>query len=145
MLSLKDREKYCFGLVIVSGGEEFFHRIRDIIIETKGPFEGLDPKYLRYKAVKNVLKSLEKKNCLSENDDVYRINPIFELGFIKQFPSEICKAIRSNLNYRKKHILHFDTTEIEEILLNPESYEHPPDDLIIELREALDFHRKHLS
>lgn len=141
MLSLKDREKYCFGLIIVNAGEASLQEIRNIVVETKGPFEGLDLKYLKRKAVKNVLRSLVKKNCLSEKDSKFKINPIFELGFIRQYPSEISKAIKSELNYRKKHILHFDTIEVEEILLNEESYDTPPFDLISELNEAMELHR----
>ena len=41
----------------------------------------------------------------------------------------------------KKHLLQFDTTEVEEILLSPDSYNNPPFDLINELNEALELHR----
>lgn len=117
MFSLNDREKYCLGLMIVAGGDASFYDIRDYVIETNGPFEGLDPKYLRYSALKKVLRSLAKRNYLSEKNDAFVVNPIFELGFIQKYPMEISKAIKSVLKYRKKHILEFETIDIENSLL----------------------------
>ena len=137
MFSLKDREKYCLGLIIVAGGDASFYDIRDYVIETNGPFEGLDPRYLRYSAVKKVLKSLAEKNYLSEKDDVFEINPAFELGFIQKYPIEISKAIKSEIKYREKHFLEFETIDIERNLLDPESYVDPPLDLISNLDDAL--------
>jgi hypothetical protein len=141
MFTLNDREKYCLGLVIVTGGDASFYDIRDYVIETPSGFEGLNPKYLRYSAVKKVLRSLVKKKCLSEKDDVFEVNPLFELGFIQKYPVEISKAIKSVNKYRKNHILEFETICIEDSLLNPDSYGDPPYDIISNLTDALELHR----
>lgn len=138
-MSLNEREKYCLALIIVKGGEASYYEIRDTILESKGPFRELSEKYLKYKAIKKTLLTLVKKNNLSEEGDpkIFEINPLMELGFIQQHPIPISKAIKSNLKYREEHILEFNTSEIEAVLLDEETFKDPPYELLENLKEAL--------
>lgn len=140
-MSLNDREKYCIGLILLGGGEAEYDEIRNIVLETHGSFEGLKESYIRKGAVINTLRGLVKKNYLSEKEYKFSINSVFEPGFIQRYPTEVLGAIRSELAYRKKHMLEFDTFEIEDFLLNPKYYDKPPFELLTHLHEALELQR----
>jgi len=145
-MSLNEREKYCLALIITRGGEAIYDAIRDTILESRESFKDLSERYLKYKAVKRTLLTLVKKGYLSEpKPEIFKINPIMVAGFIQQFPIEISKGIKSNLQYRKEHILEFDTSEIESVLLDDEYmsdvFKNPPYDLIENLREALNLQK----
>jgi len=141
MVSLNEREKYCLALIITKGGQASYDEIKDTIIESKESFENLSERYLKYQAIRRTLNNLVKKGYLLEKQDVFNINPLMEAGFIRECPFMISKAIKNNLKYRKEHILEFDTSEVEEFLLNEENFENPPYGLIDNLREALKLHR----
>ena len=53
----------------------------------------------------------------------------------------LSKAIKANRECRDKHVLEFNTNEIEELLLNEDFYDEPPYELIEHLKTALDLHR----
>lgn len=138
IMSLNEREKYCLALIITKGGEASYDELRNTIFEFKECFRDLSEDYLKYQAIKNTLRSIVKKGYLfEEKSEIFRINPVMELGFIKQYPVTISKALHSNLGYREEHILEFDTNEIERELLNEENYVHPPWALLENLKEAL--------
>ena len=141
MISLNEREKYCLALIITKGGPADYYEIRDTILESRESFRALSESYLKYRAIKRTLSGLVKKGYLSEKSKIFEINPIMEAGFIQQFPIMISKAIKSNLGYCKEHILEFDTSEIERVLLDDKSmhelFENPPYDLIENLKDAL--------
>ena len=137
-MSLNEREKYCLALIVTRGGQIGYDEIRDTILESRESFRDLSENYLRYQAIKKILRSLVKKGYLLEDtSEIFRINPLMEIGFIQQFPISISKAIQCNLGYRKRHIIQFDTSKIERELLNEEEYKTPPYMLIENLREAL--------
>ena len=141
-MSLNEREKYCLALIITKGEEASYDEIRDTILESRESFKDLSERYLKYQAVKRTLLTLVNKGYLSEpKSEVFKINPIMVAGFIQQFPIMISKGIDSNLKYREEHILEFDTSEIERMLLDDEHvhevFENPPYDLIENLKEAL--------
>lgn len=141
-MSLNEREKYCLALIITKGGEASYNEIKDTILERKESFKDLSEKYLKYRVVKRTLHTLLNKGYLSElKSEIFKVNPIMVAGFIQQFPIMISKGIANNLKYRKEHILEFDTSEIEEMLLDDEYMEkvfkNPPYDLIENLKEAL--------
>ena len=137
MISLNEREKYCLGLIITKGGQSSYKEIKDTILESREYFKDLSERYLKYSAIKRTLRTLVKKGYLSEKSNIFKINPVMEIGFIRQFPIMTSKAIKSNLEYRKEHILQFDTSEVEDFLLNEDFVENPPYGLIENLREAL--------
>lgn len=142
MVSLNEREKYCLALIITKGGQASYDETRDTILESRGSFRDLSERYLKYQAIKRTLRSLVEKGYLSkETSEVFKINPIMEAGFIRQFPILVSEAIKSNLRFRKEHILEFDTSEIERMLLDEENigeaFKHPPYDLIENMKEAL--------
>ena len=138
MISLNEREKYCLALIITKGGQAIYDEIRNTILESRESFGDLSERYLKHQAIKRTLLTLVKKGYLSEETSkIFKINPIMEAGFIQQFPILISKAIKNNLGYRKGHILDFDTSEIEQDLLNEDVFENPPYDLIENLKEAL--------
>ena len=141
-MSLNEREKYCLALIITKGKQASYDEIRDTILESRESFKDLSEKYLKYQAVKRTLLSLKNKGYLSEpKSKIFKINPIMVAGFIQQFPIMISKGLESNLKYRKEHILEFDTSEIERMLLDDEYmdelFKNPPYDLIANLKEAL--------
>lgn len=142
MVSLNEREKYCLALFITKGGEASYDEIKDTILDSRESFKDLSERYLRYHAVKRTLHTLVNKGYLSEpKSEIFKINPIMVPGFIQQFPIMISKGIESNLKYRKRHILEFNTSEIERMLLDDEFMEkvfkNPPYDLLENLKEAL--------
>jgi hypothetical protein len=141
MLNLNDREKYCMALLILNGGKAHYQHIRDIILESKESFELLSERYLKYSAIKRNLNSLVNKGLLSEKELFYTVNPVFKIGFINEYPVIISKAIKAGLEFRDKHVLEFNTIEIEDLLLDENSYDEPPYDLIDHLKSALDLHR----
>ncbi len=59
-------------------------------------------------------------------------------GFIQQYPIAVSKGIEVNLRYREKHTLEFDTSKIEEMLLDDEyiekTFKNPPYDLMENLK-----------
>jgi len=137
-MSLNEREKYCLALIVTRGGQIGYDEIRDTILEFRESFRDLSESYLKYQVIKKTLRSLVKKGYLLEDTPrTFRINPVMEIGFIRQFPITISKAIQSNLEYRKRHIIQFDTSEVERELLSEEEYERPPWELIENLKEAL--------
>ncbi|MFX1508593.1 MAG: hypothetical protein ACFFDC_21125 [Promethearchaeota archaeon] len=145
-MSLNEREKYCLALFVTRGGEASYDEIRDIILASKESFKDLSEKYLRHKAIKNTILTLVRKGYLSKpKPKFYKINPIMVMGFIQQFPIMISKGITSNLRYRKEHILEFDTSEIESVLLDDEyiheAFKDPPYYLVENLREALNLQK----
>ena len=142
MFKLTDREKYCISILIMKGEETHFEEILDIILDSRESFEGLDEKYLKHQALKRTLNSLVKKGIIAEDELFYKVNPVIEIGFIKEYPTIFLKAIKANQKCRDKHVLEFCTREIEEILLNEALYDEPPYELIAHLNEALDLHRR---
>ena len=141
-MSLSQREKYCLALIVTKGGEASYDDIRDTILGSRESFKDLSERYLKYQAIKRVLFALLNKGYLSEpKSDIFRINPLMVAGFIREFPIMISKGIESNLKYRKEHILEFDTSEIERMLLDDEYivdvFKNPPYELIENLKEAL--------
>lgn len=141
-MPLNEREKYCLALIITNGGQTGYYKIRDTILECKESFGDLSERYLKYQAIKRTLHSLAKKGYLSEQkSQIFKINPIMEIGFVQQFPIMISKAIKSNLKYRKEHTLEFDTSEIERDLFDEEEMEDAPWELIANLKEALRLQR----
>lgn len=141
MVSLNEREKYCLALIITRGGQASYEQIRDTILESRESFGDLSEHYLRYQAISRSLHALVDKGYLSEKKDVYRINSLMEVGFVQQFPIMISKAIKSNLRYRREHILEFNTSQVENYLLNEDSFVDPPYGLIENLKEALKLHK----
>lgn len=141
MLTLNDREKYCLALIIVNGGQASHDEIRDIILEHKESFSGLSEKYLRYQAVKNILKNSMKKGYITETKDIFKINPMYEVGIIQQFPVVVSKAIKNIITFRKNHLLEFDTSFVEESLLTDDMMEKPPYGLIENLQDALKLYK----
>jgi len=142
MVSLNEREKYCLALIITKGREASYDEIRDTILESKESFRDLSESYLKYRAIKRTLHTLVKKGYLSKlKSEIFKINPIMVAGFIQQFPIIISKGIESNIRYREEHILEFDTSEIERMLLDEEEihevFKDPPYELIENLKEAL--------
>jgi len=142
MVSLNEREKYCLALIITKGREASYDEIRDTILESRESFKDLSESYLKSRAVKRTLLALVNKGYLSKlKSEIFKINPIMVAGFIQEFPIVISKSIESNLRYRKEHMLEFDTSEIEETLLDDEYMEkvfkNPPYDLIENLKEAV--------
>ena len=146
MTPLNEREKYCLALIITKGGQASYEEIKDTILESRESFKDLSERYLKYQAVKRTLLALVNNGYLSEfKSENFKINPMMEAGFIQQFPILISKGIKSNLKYRKEHILEFDTSEIEKVLLDPkqmhEIFKNPPYDLIENLKEAIKFQK----
>ena len=146
MISLNEREKYCLALIITKGGQASYDEIRDTILESRESFKDLSERYLKYQAIKRTMLILLKKGYLSElKSEIFKINPIMEAGFIQQFPILISKSIKSNLKYRKEHILEFDTSEVERILLDDEHisevFENPPYELLENLKDALELQK----
>jgi len=142
MVTLNEREKYCLALIITRGGEASYEEIRDTILESKESFEDLSDRYLKYHAVKRTLLTLRNKGYLSEQkSEIFKVNPVMITGFIQQYPIAISKGIKTNIRYRKEHTLEFDTSEIEEMLLDDEymekTFKSPPYDLMENLKEAL--------
>jgi len=142
MVSLNEREKYCLALIITKGREASYDEIRDTILESRESFKDLSESYLKSRAVKRTLLALVNKGYLSKlKSEIFKINPIMVAGFIQEFPIVISKSIESNLRYRKEHMLEFDTSEIEETLLDDEYMEkvfkNPPYDLMENLKEAV--------
>jgi hypothetical protein len=145
-MSLNEREQYCLALIITKGGETKYEEIRDTILEFKESFRDLSERYLKYQAVKGTLSELVNKEYLSEQkSEIFKVNPFMVAGFIQQFPILISKSIENNLKFRKEHILEFDTSGIEGMLLDDEWMdevsENPPYDLIEHLRDALKLQR----
>ena len=146
MTSLNDREKYCLALIIIKGGQASYEEIRDTILESKLSFKDLSERYLKYQAVRRTLRGLVDTGYLSEpKSDIFKVNPIMVTGFIQEYPTMVSKGIESNLKYREEHILEFDTSEIEEMLLNEENigdtFKNPPYELIQYLNEALELQK----
>jgi len=146
MISLNEREKYCLALIITKEGKAHYEEIRDTILESRGSFRDLSERYVKYRAIKKTLRSLVAKGYVSEEtSEVFKINPLMEVGFIRQFPILVSEAIKSNIRYRKEHILQFNTSEIEKMLLDDENigkvFNNPPYDLIQDLKEALELQK----
>ena len=145
-MSLNEREKYCLALFITKGGEAKYDEIRDMILESRESFKDLSEKYLKYRVVKRTLHTLVNKGYLSElKSETFKVNPIMVTGFIQQFPIMISKGVASNLKYREEHILEFDTSEVERILLDDEHmsevFKNPPYELIENLKDALELQK----
>jgi len=104
-------------------------------------FGDLSEDYLKYQAVRKTLRSLAQKAYVTEKSDVHSINPIVKLGFIQRHPIAIDRALDINNEYRKQHILEFDTSSVEEYLLNEDVFPEAPYGLIGNLGEAMKLHR----
>ena len=137
MSALNDREKYCLALLIAQGGQASYDEIRDIILENKESFSGLSEKYLRRQAVKNILNNSIKKGYVTKIKDIFKINPMYEVGIIQQFPVILSKTMKNVITFRKNHVLEFDTSHVEEYLLTEDTMEDAPYGLIENLQEAL--------
>lgn len=137
MSELNQQEKYCIALMIVNGGELDYQSLMEMICEYKEDFSHLKESYIRAKKIKNVLSKLKNKGFIHEKDWIYRINPYMELGFIKESPLILQKAIKNNLEYRKNHILEFNTMYVEDVLFNEIDYDIVPFGLIENLQEAM--------
>jgi len=137
MSVLNDREKYCLTLLIAKGGQAHGDDIRDIILEHKESFNGLSEQYLRYQAVKRMLNNLVKKGYVTSTKDIFKINPIYEVGIIQQFPVIASKAMKNVISFRKNHVLEFNTSSVEGYLLTEDTMEEAPYGLIENLQDAL--------
>jgi len=141
MSVLNDREKYCLTLLIAKGGQAHGDDIRDIILEHKESFNGLSEQYLRYQAVKRMLNNLVKKGYVTSTKDIFKINPIYEVGIIQQFPVIASKAMKNVISFRKNHVLEFNTSSVEGYLLTEDTMEEAPYGLIENLQDALKLYK----
>lgn len=142
MKILNEREKYCLSLIIANGGKLDYEIIKNIILNHRESFSDLSERYLKYKAIKKTLLKLEGNNFVSELNEIYEINPIIEAGFVQEYPIIMVKAIKNFINYRNDHILQFDTTEVEDYILNYKHFvDHSPYGLIENLKDALELQK----
>lgn len=141
MSALNDREKYCLALLIAKGGQALSNDIRDIILEHKESFNGLSEQYLRHQAVKKTLNNLKKKGHVTSTKDIFKINPIYEVGLIQQYPVIASKAMKNVISFRKNHVLEFNTSSVEGYLLTEDTIEVAPYGLIENLQDALKLYK----
>jgi len=100
-----EREKYCLSIIILNGGIIDYYILRDIILSHSESFSNV--KHVT-RAVRRTINKLIKKGDLTEVDDVIKIKPIMEAGFIDIYYSEFLKVIKIMKEYSKNNVMKYN-------------------------------------
>lgn len=137
MVSFDGREKYCISLMISRGGKITLSKIKDIIYEFRGEYEGLSEDYIKYgKAIPVTLNKLEKRNFIKRIDSSYELDPHITSGFVKENYSDVLKGMEINQKYKMKYELEFDAKDILDGLKPEEAFEYEYEELFDEINKA---------
>jgi len=123
--------------MIARGGSITTKKLKDIITEFKGEYEGLSNDYVKYgKAIQITLDKLVKRNFIKRIDDAYELDPIILSGFAKENYSDTLKGLEINFKYKQKYELEFDAKDILDILKPENVPEYDYEDLLGEINNA---------
>lgn len=140
---LEDREKFIAGLIIANGGKITYEKLVNIILRVKGPFYGLDKKYVRYKLIRGMISGLVSKNFIDETErEIYTVPEFVKNKFTESYPKDLLAILSVFSQYRNLYHLEFDLAEIEEGILDPRWYKIIPYGVVEQIQQAIEIYKK---